>query len=405
VHRKIQTVASLIFMKQYSGSRSRSCTAHSSPRFARRRFTTSLISMAFAVAAFSLSSSAFAQRGQLQLEFNNGSPAAVKLMQWNRNGSGKWEDHGFVPAGRVVYKAADSGTQWAFVNPSDNALIDSLTAGRFSRQLKIDARHFSGGGQGGGGAQGGHDDHDDHDDHGHGGGGGHGGVVQPILVALHASNHSSQALFLYRDGGSGSFEYVTTLQAGKEYKGNTPVNTVWAFVTPNGNKVIKKLTVNREHNDLEIHNQDIAPPAPNPQPAPKPQPVTITFRNLSGQTLEVYHGVPGKRGGHVIGTIRNGQQQVLQAPAGDNYAILRAADHLLVKSYQVPGRSSAFTISPQMMPGQGGGHGHDDHDDHGPGQGGGGGHDDHDDHGAGQGKGNGLLDPRELLRRILGGGN
>ena len=366
-----------------------------------------IFSLAVAMSGLGLTGSALAQ-SQLQLEFNNGSPGAVKLMQWNRNGSGQWEDHGFVPAGRVVYKTAPAGTQWAFVNPSDNALIESLTASRFSRQLKIDARHFGGGG-GGGQGQGGHDDHD-HDDHQHGGGG-HGGAVQPILVELHANNHSSQSLYLYRDSGKGSLEYVTTLPAGRDYKGKTPINTAWAFVSPNGTKVVKRLTVNSEHNDLEIHNKDLAPPAP--------QAVSVTFRNLSGQTLEVYHGVPGQRGGHVIGKVGHGQQQVLQSTPGDNYAILRAADHSLVKKYQIPGRTSVFTVDHDMVHAHGhaggggggnangGGHGgHDDHDDHG-----GGGHDDHDDHddhgggkGKGQGQGSGLPDPRELLRRILGGG-
>ena len=399
----------LLVMKALSRTFSRVSPIQSSGRVAgvQRRRWWLLSAFAVVIGSVATAPETLAQRSQLQLEFVNGSPAAVRLMQWNRNGSGRWEDHGFVPAGRVVYKTATSGSQWAFVDPSNNELIESLTAGRFSRQLKIDERDFGGGGHGHGHGHG----HGGHNDHGHG------GVVQPILVEMHASNHSSQTMFLYRDGGSGSYEYVTTLQAGREYRGNTPVGTVWAFVTPNGNKVIKKLAVNREHNDLEIHNRDLSPPAPRPEP--KPQTVGVTFRNMSGQTLEVYHGVPGQRGGHVIGTLRHGQQQVLQAPPNDRYAILRAADHLLVQTYQVPSRGMVVTVTPQMMPGHGGGggggggHGGDNGHDHDHGGGGGVGHgggpgdhhgDDHaDDHGHGHDRDGGLPDPRDLLRRILGG--
>lgn len=324
-------------------------------------------------------------------------------MQYNRNGSGRWEDLGFVPAGKTVYQNAPSGSYFAFVDPSDNSVIKSLTAGRLQLQLAIDGRDFGGapagggGGQpgGGGGAAGaGHADQD----HGHAGGGGGHGQVQPILVELHASNHSSETLFLYRDGGKGELEYVATLPGGREFKERTPINTMWAFVHPNGSRVIQKLVVTGEQSDLEIHNQDLAPPTPKA--------VGVTFRNVSGVPLEIYHGSYGQRGSHSEGIVGHGQQLVVQVPPGDSYAVLRASDHSVVQSYQIPGKDTTFTVDQDMVhPRSGGGGGGPVAGGGGAGGGGGGkGHDDHDDHAqpAGGG-GGGLPDPRDLLRRILGG--
>jgi len=315
-------------------------------------------------------------------------------MQYNRNGSGRWEDLGYVPSSQTVYQNASSGSYFAFVNPADNSVIKALTAGRFQRQLAIDAREFGGGAAGGGG------------------GGGH-GQVQPILVELHASNHSSETLFLYRDAGKGALEYVATIPGGSEYKESTPMNTMWAFVHPNGSRVIQKLVVTGEHNDLDVHNQDLASPAPKA--------VAVTFRNVSGVALEIYHGVYGQRGSHSEGIVGHGQQLVVQVPPGDSYDVLRAADHSMVQSYQIPGNNTTFTVDHDMVhPRSGGGGGgpvggssgaggSGGHDDHGHGAGDSGqGHDDHDhdDHAqpaGGGGGGGGLPDPRDLLRRILGG--
>ncbi len=380
------------------------------PAFSHRRNFLIRLALVLAVSlsGLGMSTSVQAQRGDLQVEFFNNSPRAVKLMQYNRNGSGRWEDLGFVPSGKTVYQNASSGSYFAFVNPADNSVIKALTAERFQRQLAIDARDFGGGGAagGGGGAQGGGGrPAAGHDDHGHAGGGGGGhGQVQPILVELHASNHSSETLFLYRDAGKGVLEYVATVPGGRDYKERTPMNTMWAFVHPNGSRVVQKLVVTGEHNDLEIHNQDLAPPTPKT--------VAVTFRKVSGVPLEIYHGAFGQRGSHSEGIVGHGQQLIVQVPPGDSYAVLRAADHSIVQSFQIPGRDTVFTVDRDLVqPARGGaarpsdggaGGGHDDHDDRG--------HDDHDDDdhgrpvGVGDGSGGGgLPDPRDLLRRIFGG--
>ncbi len=335
-----------------------------------------------------------------QVEFRNDSSRPVKLMHWDRARS-KWDSHGTVNPRTTLYQSADIGDHWAFVDPGTNQVISSLSVGRFARALTITNENF-------GDHHGGHDDHDHDDDHG--------GRPQPaVQLEVHAANHSSQPLFLYRDGGSGSLEYVETLNPGQESKLKTPPNTLWAMVSPNGNKIVSQTRITSSHNDLEVHDSDLgigrpAPrpvPKPQPAPAPAPRPVNVTFVNLSAERLAIYHK-EGSGNGHQEATIQPRQQQRLSAAVGEQYLVLRSSDNQVVHSLRVPSRSTTVTLSQQQVRSIGGGGGHAGHD-HG---GGGAGHDDHDDdhdhdhddHGKGdKGKSRTIvIDPREFLRNIFG---
>jgi len=366
----------------------------------RSFFTLILAILAGGLGHMASPTSALAQRGsggggRSQAEFRNESSRPVKLMHWDRDRS-RWDSHGTVNPHTTSYQSADIGDHWAFVDPRTNQVISSLSVGRFARELTITNENF-------GDHRGGHDDHD-HDDHDHDRG--RGGRPQPaVLLEIHASNHSSQTLFLYRDGGSGALEYVETLNAGQESRLRTPPNTLWAMVSPNGNKVVSQIRITSTHNDLEVHDSDlgIGRPAPRPQPAPSPRPVSVTFANMSAERLVIYHK-ESNGDGHQVSTVQPRQQQRLSVVPGDQYLVLRSADHQVVHSLRVPSRSTTVTLTQQQVRGIGGGGGHGDHDhDHGRG-----GHDDHDHDRDDRGKpgagGNGrtiVIDPREIIRNIF----
>ena len=378
----------------------------------RSFFTLLLAVVASGFGLLAMPGSAQAQRsgGGSQVQFQNDSSRPVKLMHWDRARS-KWDSHGTVNPHTSSYQSAEIGDHWAFVDPRTGQVISSLSVGRCARHLAITNENF--------GDHGGHDDHDDDDDdddHGRG------GRPQPaVLLEIHASNHSSQTLYLYRDGGSGALEYVETLNPRQESKLRTPPNTLWAMVSPKTNQVVSQIRITSAHNDLEVHDSDlgIGRPAPRPQPAPAPRPVSVSFVNLSAERLVIYHK-ENSGDGHQVATVQPRQQQRLSLATGDQYLVLRSSDHQVVHSLRVPDRSTTVTLSQQQVrsvggggggrPGSGGGRGDHDHD-HDHGGGGGRGHDDHDDHdhddhgpGAG-GKGNSrtiVIDPREFLRNLFG---
>ena len=366
--------------------------------FMNLRFSTlplrSFLMLFLAVAAsgfslFSMPVSAQAQRGGgSQAEFRNDSSRAVKLMLWDRARS-SWDSHGTLNPGTTSYKSAETGDHWAFVDPRTNQVISSLSVGRFARQLTITNESF-------GDRRGGHND-----DHGRGGGG-HGGRPQPaVLLEIHASNRSSQTLYLYRDGGSGALEWVETLSPGQERRLKTPPNTLWAMVSPKGNKVVSQTRITTVHNDLEVYDSDLGIGRPTPRPEPSPRPVSVTFANRSAERLVIYH--KERNGdGHQVASIQPRQQERLSVAVGDQYLVLRSSDRQVVHSVRVPSYNTTVSISQQQVRDIGGGGGGGDR-----GHGGGRGHGNHDDHADDRGRGgdgNGrtiIIDPREIIRNIF----
>jgi len=367
--------------------------------------TRAFFTMLFAVVASGLGlltspTDALAQRGGggSQAEFRNDSSRPVKLMRWDRERS-RWDSHGTVNPRTTSYQSADIGDHWAFVDPRTNQVISSLSVGRFARQLTISNENF-------GDHHGGRDDRD----HDHGPGGGGGGPQPAVLLEIHASNHSSQTLHLYRDGGSGALEWVETLRPGQESRLKTPANTLWAMVSPNGNKVVSQTRITSIHNDLEVHDSDLGIGRPAPGPVPRPRPVSVTFVNLSAERLVIYHK-ESNGDGHQVASVRPRGQQSLSVATGDQYLVLRSSDHQVVHSLRVPSRGTTVTLSQQQVRNIGGGGGggrpgggRDDHDHNHAGGGHGHDDDDHHDHGGRGPGGDGrtiVIDPREIIRNIF----